>query len=124
MTHPVLKLICSVHLVSNKGLLKHLSRLTLVSCAVQLSRTSATSVCYIHEQSILIECLPKAYCKNNLMKKQHALLKPLTIIRHIRLVLNKLSSLFLSYTLWNVGQAVIFFSISISSFAYSLRIWA
>ena len=65
------------------------SRLMVVSCMAKQNRTRDTTVCYIHEQLILIERSPKAYCKNYLMKKQHALLKPLTIIRYIKLVLNK-----------------------------------
>ena len=56
------------------------SRLTVVSLAAKQRRARNTTVCYIHERSILIERSPKAYCKNYLMKKQRALLKPLTII--------------------------------------------
>ena len=41
----------------------HLSRLTTVSSVAKESRTCDTTVCYMHEQSILIECSPKAYSK-------------------------------------------------------------
>ena len=53
------------------------SRLTVVSRTAMQSRARDTTVCYIHERSILIERLPNAYCKNYLMKKQRALLKKL-----------------------------------------------
>ena len=41
----------------------HKSRLTVVSRAAKQSRAHDTTVCYIHERSILIERSPKAYCK-------------------------------------------------------------
>ena len=36
------------------------SRLTVVSCTAKQGRVRDTTVCYIHEWSILIERLPKA----------------------------------------------------------------
>ena len=60
------------------------------------------------------------------MKKPRAILNPLTIIRHVRLIQNNYSLPFFNNTLWNVGQSVVFFFSSSSSFsfAYSLRMWA
>ena len=40
----------------------HISRLTVVSHVAKQSRVHDTTVCYVHERSILIEHLPKAYC--------------------------------------------------------------
>ena len=55
------------HILSNKHLKKghhdHISRLTVVSRAAKQSRTSDTTVCYIHERSILIERSLKACYK-------------------------------------------------------------
>ena len=48
------------------------------------------------------------------MKKQRTLLKPLTIFRYVRLILNVYSPLFLNNTLWNVGQSIVFFFFSSS----------
>ena len=45
------------------------SRLTVVSRAAKQSRTGDTTVCYIHERSILIERSPKADCKNQPYEK-------------------------------------------------------
>ena len=67
-----------------------LSRLTVVSRAAKQSRKNDTTVCYTHERSILMECSPKAYCKNYLIKKQRMLLEQLRITS---LVLNKYSLL-------------------------------
>ena len=39
------------------------SRLTVVSRTAKQSRARDTTVCYIHERSILIERSPNAYCK-------------------------------------------------------------
>ena len=50
-----------------------LSRLTVVSRAAKQSRMSDTTVCYIHERSILIERSLKACYKIYLMKKQRML---------------------------------------------------
>ena len=46
-----------------------ISRLTVVSHAAKQSRTCDTTMCYIHEQSILIERSPKAHCKKLLYEK-------------------------------------------------------
>ena len=104
------------------------SRLTVVSHAAKQSRTGDTTVCYIHERSILIERSLKLTVKTNLMKKPRAILNPLTIIRHVRLIQNNYSLPFFNNTLWNAGQSVVFFFFSSSSssfsFAYSLRMWA
>ena len=67
------------------------------------------SLCYKMKRSILIERSPEAYCKKLPHEKKHALLKPLTIIR---LIVNEYSPLFLSDTLWNVGQSAVFSSSS------------
>ena len=45
------------------------SRLTVVSHAAKQGRTGDTTVCYIHERSILIEHSPKADCKNQPYEK-------------------------------------------------------
>ena len=45
------------------------SRPTVVSCAAKQSRTSDTTVCYIHERSILIERSLKACYKNSPYEK-------------------------------------------------------
>ena len=108
------------------NIIKTHDQLTVVSRAAKQSRTGDTTVCYIHERSILIERSPKADCKNQPYEKttrDTKLLNPLTIIRHVRLILNNYSLPFFSNTLWNVGQSVVFF-FSFSSFAYSLRMWA
>ena len=46
-----------------------ISRFMVVSHAAKQSGTGDTTVCYMHEQSILIECSPKADCKNQLNEK-------------------------------------------------------
>ena len=46
------------------GLTKH-----KVEYLAKQSRTGDTTVCYIHERSILIECSSKADCKNQLNEK-------------------------------------------------------
>ena len=46
-----------------------ISRLTEVSHVAKQSRTGDTTVCYIHERSILIERSPKADCKNQPYEK-------------------------------------------------------
>jgi len=46
-----------------------LSRLTVVSRTAKQSRTGDTTVCYIHERSILIEYSPKADYKNQSYEK-------------------------------------------------------
>ena len=46
-----------------------ISRLTVVSRAAKQSRTSDTTVCYIHERSILIERSLKACYKNSPYEK-------------------------------------------------------
>ena len=40
-----------------------LIKLTVVSHVAEQSRTHNTTMCYIHERTILIERSPKAYCK-------------------------------------------------------------
>ena len=92
----------------------------VVNRAAKQSRTGDTTVYYIHERSILIERSPKADCKNQPYENQRVILNPLTIIRHVRLILNNYSPPFFSNTLWNAGQSVVFFFVS---FAYSLRMW-
>ena len=47
----------------------YISRLTVVSRAAKQSRTGDTTVCYIHERSILIERSPKDDCKNQPYEK-------------------------------------------------------
>ena len=41
----------------------YISRLMVVSCAAKQISVCDTTMCYIHEQSILIECSPESYCK-------------------------------------------------------------
>ena len=76
------------------------SRLTVVSRAAKQSRTSDTTVCYIHERSILIERSLKACYKKYLMKKQRALQEQLPITSNIRLLLNKYSLFIFSNIPW------------------------
>ena len=54
----------------HKGVHNHYatSRLTVVSRAAKQSRAHDTTVFYIHERSILIECSPKVPVKHYLMK--------------------------------------------------------
>ena len=102
----------------------YISILTVVSRAAKQSRTSDTTVCYIHERSILIERSLKACYKKYLMKKR-ALQEQLPITSNIKLLLNKYSLFIFSNIPRNVGHFVVFFSFSsFSSFAYSLRMWA
>ena len=100
------------------------SRLTVVSRAAKQSRTSDTTVCYIHERSILIERSLKACYKKIPYEKQRALQEQLPITSNIRLLLNKYSLFIFSNIPRNVGHFVVFFSFSFSSFTYSLRMWA
>ena len=67
------------------------SRLTVVSRTAKQSRTSDTTMCYIHERSILIERSLKACYKNYLMKKQRTFIAQLRITSYIRLLLNNCS---------------------------------
>ena len=76
------------------------SRLTVVSRAAKQSRTSDTTVCYIHERSTLIEHSLKACYKKYLMKKQRALQEQLPITSNIRLLLNKYSLFIFSNIPW------------------------
>ena len=46
-----------------------ISRLTVVSRAAKQSRTGDTTMCYIHERSILIERSPQADCNNQPYEK-------------------------------------------------------
>ena len=62
------------------------SRLTVVSRAAKQSRTSDTTVCYIHERSILIERSLKACYKKIPYEKQRALQEQLPITSNIRLL--------------------------------------
>ena len=39
------------------------SRLTVLNCVAKQSRAHDTTMCYIHERSILIDHSPKAYCE-------------------------------------------------------------
>ena len=84
--------------VSSKPLVSMMSRFMVVSHTAKQSRAHSTTVCYIHERSILIERSPKACCKKYLMKKR-VLLKPLTIIRHLRLTTHLFYSV-ISYGMW------------------------
>ena len=56
-----------------------LSRLMDASRAVKQSRMHDITAHYMHEQSILIESLLKAYYKNYVMKNQHLLPEQLLI---------------------------------------------
>ena len=90
----------------------------VVSRAAKQSRVRNTTVCYIHEKSILIERSPKAYCKKIPCEKTTCVTK--TTYNNFSYKTTTYSPFFFSNTPWNVGQSVVLF-FSSSFFAYSLR---